>query len=57
MLEYVLLGIAFNIGVFVFVMVARGRPRKRMTFKEYKDKYGSVADSHPESYSNYNDYM
>ncbi len=55
-LPYILLGIAIDVAI-VIVWCIAARDRNRMTYNDYLKKYGSVADSHPELYSNYNDYM
>jgi len=52
----VLFGIAFYVAILMILKSARGE-RHIMSYSEYLRDYGSIADSNPEQYSNYNDYM
>jgi hypothetical protein len=54
-IPYVLLGIAIDVAIIVILKTMSGE-RQKMSYGDYKQKYGSVADSHPEKYSNHNDY-
>ena len=54
-LFYVFLGIAIDVVIVPILVLMRGEQQK-MSYGDYKAKYGSVADSHPENYSNHNDY-
>ncbi len=55
-IPYIILGIAFDVAILIILKLMTGK-RDKMSYSEYKQNYGSVADSHPELYSNYNDYM
>jgi hypothetical protein len=50
-----LFGIAF-IAAALFILKAMSGERQIMSYNDYLRDYGSVADSHPEKYSNHNDY-
>ncbi|MBT4290022.1 MAG: hypothetical protein HOD92_22080 [Deltaproteobacteria bacterium] len=52
----VLLGIAFYVAILVILKKITGE-RQIMSYSDYLRDYGSIADSNPELYSNYNDYM
>ena len=54
-LFYVGLGIAIDV-VIVIALRIRAKKKEGMTYKEYLDKYGSIADNYPEDYSNPDDY-
>jgi hypothetical protein len=51
----VVFGIAFYIAILLLLKAATGE-RHIMSYSEYLRDYGSLADSNPELYSNYNDY-
>ncbi len=53
-LKFVLLGIGINVAI---LAVLGKTTRNKMTYDQYLEKYGSIADNYPESYSNANDYM
>ncbi len=55
-LFYVLPGIAIDVAI-LFVLGKTMGNRNKMTYDQYLEKYGSVAEKYPESYSNLNDYM
>ncbi len=55
-LFYVVFAIAVSIGI-ISVLIMLGNKRDKMGFNEYKQRYGSLSDNYPGSYSNYNDYM
>ncbi len=50
-LFYVLRGIAIDVAILIVLGKMTGN-QNRMTYDQYLEKYGSVADSHPEAYSN-----
>jgi len=54
-LFYVFLGIAIDVAIFIGIKKMSGK-RQKMSYNEYLQKYGSVADSQPENYSNHKDY-
>ena len=53
---WVLLGITFDVAILIFLKAMIGE-RPKMAYSEYKKKYWSLVDSHPEDYSNFNDYI
>jgi hypothetical protein len=55
-LFYVFLGIAIDVGILIVLKKMTG-DRPKMSYGEYLQKHGSVADSNPNSYSNYRNYM
>ena len=55
-LFYVFLGIAFDVAILIVWKMMTGK-REKMSFSEYKQKYGSLADTNPGHYSNYKNYM
>jgi hypothetical protein len=55
-LFYVFLGIVFDVAILIILKIMQGE-RQRMQYGEYLQKYSSIADSNPGSYSNYNDYI
>jgi hypothetical protein len=52
----VISGIAFCIAILMILKKIQGE-RHIMSYSEYLRDYGSIADSNPEQYSNYQDYM
>ncbi len=56
LLKYVLLVIAIDVAI-VIVWSLTNRDRKGLSYEEYLERYGSVADNYPDSYSNPSDYM
>jgi len=52
----IFLGIVFDVIIFAVIYSFRDKGPK-MTYSQYLQKYGSVADKYPESYSNPNDYL
>ncbi len=55
-LFWIFLGIAFDVAILLLLKAATGKQDK-MSYCDYLRDYGSVADSNPELYSDYNDYM
>ena len=55
----IVLGILYGIGfiaAILFILKTMSGERQIMSYGDYLRDYGSVADSHPEKYSNHNDY-